>query len=511
MTTRPPESRDMRVSGRGGVPDGVLHTSEAWERLAWATYSASGDRTAGINRDAVVAVTRGEEGVFAVADGMGHLKGSENASRIAADQLMALFSHGLEEPRAFGGRVAEMGRAIGAAIREKIELEGGDRSMGTTLTGCAVFGGRYTVYHIGDSRLYHFSGGRLIRRTEDHTRQAEAERTGIRVPEGLPPHQLTRALMYADEKTTTLALYPSDGGTFPLLPGDILIACTDGVHKHLTESDFTAALDEVTDAISLGIALERLALRALANGSTDDRSLTGVYVPGSGVPRGRPGSGVGSDRDSVRRLPPGMLWMALLGALVGLVGLAFVFIPRPQPEVTPSPTPSVEASPTPAAENADASPSPSPSPSGSPDPENPTSSGDEPPPVIGAPGSASTLPPPREVGTPRNAGTSRNTETSTSEPKTGKKTRRGSSSGTDIRLPSVRSIERTIKSHLKKGVNVEITIPKSDRTRETPKPRSTPRASGGDDDPRRPHGQGTTRSEPSKPDRTDDDPRRPRR
>ena len=120
-------------------------------RLEWASATDTG-RTRAANEDTAVA----EEGVFAVADGMGGHAGGEIASRIAVETLRATVPT--------NGLVAAV-RVANEAILQRAGKDQALRGMGTTLCALALVEEegvtRVEVVNVGDSRAYLFRDGEL--------------------------------------------------------------------------------------------------------------------------------------------------------------------------------------------------------------------------------------------------------------------------------------------------------------------------------------------------------------
>jgi serine/threonine protein phosphatase PrpC len=180
------------------------------------------------NEDSVLMLEK--HGLFAVADGMGGLRGGEVASAIAVDTLRATF-----ETRHFDSvteselprRAAELAAAIreaNAAIlgeaKQRKELAG----MGTTLSAARFSVSKQRLYlaHIGDSRVYRFRGRQMTRMTKDHT----MEELGV---QGDDSGNLSRALGVWPRVAIDIILAK------PLV-GDLYLLCSDGLTKMVDES-----------------------------------------------------------------------------------------------------------------------------------------------------------------------------------------------------------------------------------------------------------------------------------
>jgi protein phosphatase len=120
---------------------------------------------------------------------------------------------------------------------------------------------RAYVVHVGDSRAYYLRGGRLRQLTRDQTAYDHL------VDEGLikedPPDQTGRRHMLRDVLTSAVGseIEPTIG-LIDLEPDDVLLLCTDGLTKHVPDSDITEILGagasaETTCSRLLDLTLER--------------------------------------------------------------------------------------------------------------------------------------------------------------------------------------------------------------------------------------------------------------
>jgi protein phosphatase len=223
--------------------------------------------------------------LFVVADGVGGNENGEVASRLAVGTLLAGFESALAgEPhapllqrlvQAANINVHEAGLASGAA----------GRAMATTLVACALRFDRFTVAHVGDSRCYLIRRGRATLLTRDHTLANEQVRLGI-LSSGQARKSATRHVL---SRSLGNELFVSaDLSEHLLLPGDVLLLSSDGLHGALPEADLAKAVSGETD---LQAAAEQLVQLANQRDGSDNVSLQLVRirdVERVGMYRGRP-------------------------------------------------------------------------------------------------------------------------------------------------------------------------------------------------------------------------------
>lgn len=135
--------------------------------------------------------------------------------------------------------------------------------MGTTLTGFWHLPDQaiIVVFHVGDSRLYRYRDGELALLTRDQTLYQQAIESGDVMK--LPPRNL---LLQAIGPSTSLK---PDVHAFPLLPGDLFMLCSDGLHASIPFAEIETLLTDV-NAESLEANCARLIATAKQNGSRDN-------------------------------------------------------------------------------------------------------------------------------------------------------------------------------------------------------------------------------------------------
>jgi protein phosphatase len=214
-------------------------------------------------------------GLLVVADGMGGHQAGEVASQTAVESIVTFIRRtaddgectwpfGIDPTLTFNGN--RLRTSIAIANRRVFRLsESQDdfTGMGTTIASALFDEGRAVVGHAGDSRVYHWSGGRLVRLTADDTWAASLLATHTADAESIKHHPmrnvLTNVVGVREDATIHLQEYS-------LEPGDLILLTTDGVHGSLD--------DEAIVKILQGHALEdvpgALVRAALDAGSRDN-------------------------------------------------------------------------------------------------------------------------------------------------------------------------------------------------------------------------------------------------
>jgi protein phosphatase len=163
--------------------------------------------------------------------------------------------------------------------------------MGTTVTAALFDGSELGLAHIGDSRAYLLRDGELRQVSDDHSLVGEMMRDGRLTEEeaAVHPHRsiLSRAL--GTEPQARIDEFTED-----LLPGDVLLLCSDGLSGPVPADAIRVALTRSDPQA----AAERLILEARRGGGPDN--ITAVVVRLDEGPHG-----AGEDETTlVRRVDP---------------------------------------------------------------------------------------------------------------------------------------------------------------------------------------------------------------
>ncbi|WLI91695.1 protein phosphatase 2C domain-containing protein [Massilia sp. R2A-15] len=209
-------------------------------RLSWAQVSETGSRAS--NQDAIGAARNGDLACFAIADGTGGHRGGEVASRIAVDSLIRAFCDG----PAFGTQ-ALLGY-VDQAIGQVEQARRGDpdlSDMSTTIATLLVdqHSARAVWAHLGDSRIYLFRAGRVLAVTRDHSLAQQLVDAGYIDAAQLREHPQRNILLAAAGAQGEIGVAAS-GDPVALMPGDALLACSDGLWEWVREEEMEQALLE---------------------------------------------------------------------------------------------------------------------------------------------------------------------------------------------------------------------------------------------------------------------------
>ncbi|MFN8512107.1 MAG: PP2C family serine/threonine-protein phosphatase [Chloroflexia bacterium] len=209
--------------------------------------------------------------LYAVADGMGGHARGEVASALAIQHLFARYysTEAGEDPRRGLERVLlETNAAVHQAGRDA-----GGASMGTTLTLALLRDGALYVGNIGDSRTYRVRNGQIEQLTHDHSLIGEQVRSGLltenQARQSSIRNVITRAVGYREE-------VEPDVFTYPVMVGDIVLLCSDGLHSMVDSQELAQHLSTQP----LGVAVPALIELAKQRGGPDNITALAVRIDG---------------------------------------------------------------------------------------------------------------------------------------------------------------------------------------------------------------------------------------
>lgn len=217
---------------------------------------------------------QGEYWLLAVADGMGGGRSGSHASQHAIEAFTSSVMREFPCPKnnAISPLALQhfadsaLGACKAALANQPSEARQGALS-GTTLTSGVIASSFLYLFHIGDSRCYLQRGLRLKQLTSDHSLYAELIRSGLPADGG-------------EQSDATLASEHGaifDTSVEKLEPGDMLVFCTDGVSRTLSDDAMLALLVE-SAAESAETMANHLVETALNQGATDNATAVVVKL-----------------------------------------------------------------------------------------------------------------------------------------------------------------------------------------------------------------------------------------
>lgn len=222
-----------------------------------------------------------ENKIYMVCDGMGGAKAGEVASQMAVEIIGKNIREKIEEIRELSSQnsfdskqkiKAIISEAVSEACLRIFEIASKDESkkgMGTTLVMLIICQENAFVSSVGDSRAYLIRENQVYQITEDHTLVQEQIKRGVITPEE------AKNVSYGNVITRAVGVMESvlvDTTHIEMMPGDLFLLCTDGLHAYTEERDILR-FAENSD-------LEEMARQAIgyANQMGGKDNITAIFV-----------------------------------------------------------------------------------------------------------------------------------------------------------------------------------------------------------------------------------------
>lgn len=214
-----------------------------------------------------------EQGLWAVADGMGGHEKGEWASAAVVSELGGLV---LEDE--FEDCCHEIAGALyraNAVIQEAAAATG--KQMGTTAVVLFVRGRQFAVLWVGDSRAYLLRDGVLHQLSRDHTQVQDMVDLGMLTDAEAQVHPMRHVLARAIGVSTDVQV---DVIVDEIEPGDTFLLASDGLHCCVADD----VIARMLAGSSLELVTSELVNESLDQGAPDNVTVVGVRFREATVP-----------------------------------------------------------------------------------------------------------------------------------------------------------------------------------------------------------------------------------
>jgi protein phosphatase len=224
------------------------------------------------------------QNLFVLSDGMGGEAHGEIASAMAVETLVKHCLDTEKNPAApFFGQTqpnwnTKTKRLVSAVhlanknIFKSAEDNPEQRGMGATLTAAWIDGAKLSVAHVGDSRAYLLRAGNLLQLTQDHSLVAEQVRRGILTAAEAEESEMQSVLLRALGAQPEIEV---DAEEHQLFARDVLLLCSDGLTRMVTEPEIAGTLQAETDPRK---AAEKLVALSNERGGADNITVVVVRL-----------------------------------------------------------------------------------------------------------------------------------------------------------------------------------------------------------------------------------------
>ncbi len=242
-------------------------------QIEYAKVSALGDRRDNQDRAAVVASE--DAALLLVFDGMGGHSDGARAAETGLNVVQDLFMNATQpifDPQGF--LYMALSRAHDEVVRIGADVAVDFRPRATCAICLVQEGGAFWA-HIGDSRIYQVREGEVLTRSRDHSHVEVLIQEGAISEEEAQDHPMrnfVECCIGGDAPVPDMSITNRK----KLEPGDVLLACSDGLWSGLSDSDM-AEIAKPGDS-NLVENLRQLSMKALNVNSPYSDNTSGTAI-----------------------------------------------------------------------------------------------------------------------------------------------------------------------------------------------------------------------------------------
>ncbi|MBT3196813.1 MAG: protein kinase, partial [Gammaproteobacteria bacterium] len=189
--------------------------------------------------------------VATIADGVSSSAGAAEASRGAVQGLVSDY-YSTPESWTVTTAISKIYSALNQWLLghgQRVFSNSGE--LVTTLSTLIIKSATATIFHVGDSRVYHYRDGTLEQVTQDHRIKGRGDKEYLGRAMGINHH------LEVDVHRITIN------------PGDHFLLCTDGVHEFVSDREISTLIEQQAAAEPKQL-VEQLLQLALSHGSNDN-------------------------------------------------------------------------------------------------------------------------------------------------------------------------------------------------------------------------------------------------
>ena len=241
--------------------------------IEYAKVSALGDRTD--NQDRAAVVVADDAALMMVFDGMGGHSDGARAAEVGMQVMQEAFMNSklpIFDPQGF--LYMSLARAHAAVVALGADVDIDFRPRATCAVCLLQEGGSFWA-HIGDSRIYQMRKGRVVSRSRDHSHVEVLIQEGAITEDEAADHPMwnfVECCIGGDAPVPGMTITAKK----PLLRGDVLLACTDGLWTGSTDRQIAEAITKPDKPLAEN--LKTISLRALSVNAPYSDNTTGTAV-----------------------------------------------------------------------------------------------------------------------------------------------------------------------------------------------------------------------------------------
>lgn len=241
--------------------------------IEYAKVSALGDRTD--NQDRAAVVVADDAALMMVFDGMGGHSDGARAAEVGLKVMQEQFMNSklpVFDPQGF--LYMSLARAHAEVVKLGADVDIDFRPRATCAVCLLQEGGSFWA-HIGDSRIYQVRDGQVLTRSRDHSHVEVLIQEGAISEEEAADHPMrnfVECCIGGDAPVPDMSITTKK----QLEPGDVLLACSDGLWSGLSDADM-AEIGKPGDD-NLVENLKALSIKALNANSPYSDNTTGTAL-----------------------------------------------------------------------------------------------------------------------------------------------------------------------------------------------------------------------------------------
>lgn len=242
-------------------------------KIEYAKVSALGDRQD--NQDRAAVVVAEDAAMMLVFDGMGGHADGAIAAEVGMKTVQSLFTSArlpIFDPQGF--LYMALARAHDEVVKLGVEHTIDFRPRATCAVCLIQENGSWWA-HIGDSRIYQMRNGNVVSRSRDHSHvEVLIQEGAITEEEALdhPMRNFVECCIGGDAPVPDMSITRKKN----LQPGDVLLACSDGLWSGMNDAEIAEISTRKT--MSLAENLKTLSMKALTMNAPYSDNTTGTAL-----------------------------------------------------------------------------------------------------------------------------------------------------------------------------------------------------------------------------------------
>lgn len=215
-----------------------------------------------------------EQGIWCIADGMGGYDAGEVAAAMVVNAVTRVAA-GASDSLSLQQKVNSVSDAIygvNTQLTEERTLSADSPMMGCTVVALMTRDRECACVWAGDSRLYLYRDNGLYQISKDHSVVQDLLDSGIIVTEEADSHPQRHVITRAVGADALLEL---DYAALDLLPQDVLLLCSDGLHSELLPDQIMSVL---AAPVACDVKAARLIETVLAGNAHDNVTVNVIAV-----------------------------------------------------------------------------------------------------------------------------------------------------------------------------------------------------------------------------------------